>query len=304
MRLWSALQSAMRTRRTRRIGLTAADRLVAGNPPSPDHRGLGVLLDAATAPPSVEELAGETAAVARYVAAFRATAAGPAARDRVRVPRSAKIIATKVAVGVAVLAAGGTAVAAETGNLPAGVQHFFSALGVPAPDGGPQPTATGAGPAPSHGSARPTPTPTPAASRGGDTSRPAETTALGLCRAWDDTRQAHGKPMPASSRRALAAAAGGEEHVADFCAGLLATSASATSSLPSTGTSTPSGDSTGTGSTGNNNGNGNAGGNGNGNGGGNGNGNGGGNGNGNGGGNGNGKGQPSPIPTGRDSHHP
>jgi hypothetical protein len=291
MRLWSALQSAMRTRKTRRIGLTAADRLIAGNPPSPDHRGLGVLLDAATAPPSVEELAGETAAVARYVAAFRATAAGPAATDRVRVPRSAKIIATKVAVGVAVLAAGGTAVAAETGNLPAGVQHFFSALGVPAPDGGPQPTATGAGPAPSHASATPTPTPTPtptatpAASRGGDTSRPAETTALGLCRAWDDTRQAQGKPMPASSRRALAAAAGGEEHVADFCAGLLATSASATNSLPSTGTSTGSGDSTGTGSAGNN-------------------GNAGGNGNGNGGGNGNGKGQPSPIPTGRDSHHP
>jgi hypothetical protein len=298
MRLWSALQSAMRTRKTRRIGLAAADRLVAGNPPGPDQRGLGVLLDAATAPPSVEELAGETAAVARYVAAFRATAAEPAARDRVRVPRSAKIIATKVAVGVAILAAGGTAVAAETGNLPAGVQHFFSALGVPAPDGGPQPTVTGAGPAPSHASAGPTPTPTPAASRGGDTSRPAETTALGLCRAWDDG-QAHGKPMPAASRRALAAAAGGEKEIADFCARLLAISASATNSLPSTGTSTGSGHSTGTGSTGNN-GNGNDGGNGDGDG------NAGGNGNGNAGGNGNGngKGQPSPIPTGRVSQHP
>src|SRR5919107_493928 len=123
MRLWSALQSAMRTRKTRRIGLTEADRLVAGNPPDPGHRGLGVLLDAATAPPSVEELAGETAAVARYVAAFRATAAEPTAKDRVRVPRSAKLIATKVAVGIAVLAAGGTAVAAETGILPAGVQQ-------------------------------------------------------------------------------------------------------------------------------------------------------------------------------------
>src|SRR5919107_406342 len=76
MRLWSALQSAMRTRKTRRIGLTEADRLVAGNPPDPGHRGLGVLLDAATAPPSVEELAGDTAAVPRRLAR------PPAARQR------------------------------------------------------------------------------------------------------------------------------------------------------------------------------------------------------------------------------
>ena len=283
MRFWSALQSAMRTRSARRIGRTEADRLVAGNPPGPDHRGLGVLLDAATAPPSVEELAGETAAVARYVAAFRATAAEPSARDRVRVPRSAKMIAVKVAAGVAVLAAGGTAVAAETGNLPAGVQHFFSALGVPAPDGGPQPTATGAGPASSRGSSAPTPAP----SRGGATTSPAETTALDLCRAWDDTRETPGKPMPAASRRVLAAAAGGEKRIDGFCASLLATSASATTGPPGSGTSTGSGS---TGSTGNN-------GNGNGE-----NGNGNGEGNGNGNGNGHGKGHPSPSPTQRNSH--
>jgi hypothetical protein len=269
----------MRTRRTRRIGPTEADRLVAGNPPDPDHRGLGVLLDAATAPPSVEELAGETAAVARYVAAFRATAAEPAARDRVRVPRSAKMIVTKVAAGVAILTAGGTAVAAETGNFPAGVQHFFSALGVPAPDGGPQPTATGAGPAPSRGSA--TPSPTPAPSRSGATPRPAETTALVLCRAWDDTRQKPGNPMPAASRRALAAAAGGEKKIDGFCASLLAMSAAATTGQPGTGTGT------GSGSTGNN-GNGNGDDNG---------GNDNGNGNTGGNGNGHGKGHPSPSPT-------
>jgi hypothetical protein len=286
MRFWSALQNAMRTRKTRRIGRTEADRLVAGNPPGPDHRGLAVLLDAATAPPSVEELAGETAAVARYVAAFRATAAEPSARDRVRVPRPAKMIATKVAVGIAILTAGGTAVAAETGNLPAGVQHFFSALGVPAPDGGPQPTATGAGPAPSRGSATPTPAPTPAPSRSGATTRPAETTALDLCRAWDDTRETPGKPMPAASRRALAAAAGGENQIDGFCASLLATSASATIGQPGTGIGTGSPGNGSTGNNGNDNGNGN--------------GNTGGNGNGN--GDGHGKGHPSPSPSQRNAH--
>src|SRR5919205_228680 len=122
MGLWSALQDAMRTRRNRRIGLTEADRLVAGQPPGPDHRGLSVLLGAAAGPPSAEELAGERAAVARFVAANR----GPVPLTtsfRVRPPRSARTVAIKLAAGVAVLATGGTAGAAETGNPPAGVQQ-------------------------------------------------------------------------------------------------------------------------------------------------------------------------------------
>jgi hypothetical protein len=282
MGLGSALQSAMRTRNTRRIGPTEADRLVAGHPPGPDHRGLGVLLDAATAPPSVEELAGETAAMARFVLAYRGAAAKPPARNRVWVPRSARMVAIKVAAGVAVLAAGGTAVAAETGNLPAGVQQFFSALGVPAPVGGPQPTATGAGPARSSGSASPSPTAAP--SRVAASTRPAEATALGLCRAWDAARaDPHGRAMAAASRQALAAAAGGEKEITDFCTSLLATSAAATGSQSSTGSSTGRGPGMGNG-----NGNGNAGG----------------DGNGDNGGNGNGKGRPQPTPTPRSSLRP
>jgi hypothetical protein len=281
----------MRTRRTHRIGLAQADRLVAGNAPGPGHQGLGLLLNAATAPPSVEELAGETAAVDRFVAAYRVPAAEPA-RDRVRVSRSARMVAVKVAAGAAVLVAGGTAVAAETGSLPAGVQQLFSALGAPAPDGGPQPTASGAGPIRSSGPASPSPTPAP--SHGAATTSPAEMMALGLCRAWDDARtDPHGKAMPAASRRALATVAGGESEIADFCTDRLATSATANSSRPSTGNSPGSGPSTSSG---------NSGGNGNGNGGGGNDGdNGGGNGNGdgNGGGNGkaNGNGGPIPIPT-------
>jgi hypothetical protein len=296
MKLWSALQNAMRTRRTRWIGRTEADRLVAGNPPGPDHRGLGVLLEAAKAPPSVEELTGESAAVFRFGAAFRSTAAGPPASNRVRVRRSTRVVAVKVAAAVAVLAAGGTALAAETGNLPTGVQHFFSPL-YPASDDGPQPTLTGGGPAPSGSSASPArPSPTPAPPRGGATTRPAETAAIGLCRVWDDARtDPHGKAIPAASRRALAAAAGGEKHIADFCADLLATTATATPSQPTTASSMGSGQSSGNGNAADNS---NAGGNGNGNAGGN------GNGDGDGSQNGNGKGQPLPTPTERDSHHP
>ena len=259
MGLWSALQSAMRTRTIRRIGLTEADRLVAGNPPGPDHRGLAVLLDAVTAPPSVEELAGETAAVARFVAAFRGPAAPPSTSNRVRVRRPARMVAVKVAAGVAVLAAGGTAVAAETGSLPAGAQQFFATLGAPAPDGGPQPTVTGAGPAPSRGPESPSPTPapsrsswswspTPTPSRSPATTLPTETTALGLCRAWDAFRADPGSnPMPAASRHSLAAAAGGEKEIADFCADLLATSAVTTGSTPSTGAGEGDGDGDGKG---------------------------------------------------------
>jgi hypothetical protein len=286
----------MRTRRTRRIGLTQADHLVAGNPPGSGHQGLGVLLDAATAPPSVEELAGETAAVARFAAAYRVPAAELPMRNRVRVSRSARMVAVKVAAGVAVLAAGGTAVAAETGSLPAGVQQLFSVLGVPASDGGPQPTASGAGPSRSGGPASPSPTPVP--SGGGAITRPAETTVLGLCQAWDDARtDPHGKAMPAAARHALATVAGGEKEIAGFCTDVLATSATATSTQPSTGSSPGSGPSPTTGNSGGNgNGNGGSGTGGNGDGD-----NGGGNGNGDGNGSGNGKangnGSPTPTPT-------
>ena len=290
MRLRIALQSAMRTWRTRRIGLIEADRLVAGIPPGPEHRGLGVLLDAATAPPSVEELAGETAAVARFVATFRGPVAEPVTRNRVRVPRSAGMVAVKVAAGVAVLAAGGTAVAAETGNLPAGVRQFFSTLGAPAPDGGQHPTdtATGAGQARSGGPASPSPAP----SRNAATTHPGPTAALALCRAWDEARtDPRGKAIPAESRRALAAAAGGEKKIAAFCDDLLAPSATPTASRPSTGNSAgggqSSGSSTGPGSA---NGNGNAGGNG--------------NGSGDGDGNKTGRGVPSPAPSAQNPQQP
>jgi hypothetical protein len=226
MGLLRALKNAMRIRSTRRIGRADADRLVSGEPPGPGHRGLGVLLDAAAAPPSVEELAGERAAVARFVAAYRDAAPVPPARPPVPASRSARMAAVKVAAMVAVLAAGGTAVAAETGNLPAGARQFLTGLGVPAPDGGPRPTATGAG---RTGASRHAPSPAtsarPSRSAAPD---PAEVWALDLCRSWDAARTSpHGKAVPADTRHALADLARGEKRIDDFCDDVLRVSPSA-----------------------------------------------------------------------------
>ena len=234
MRLLNALRHAIRIRRTRRIGRADADRLVSGNPPDSTPRGLGVLLNAATAPPSVEELAGERAAVARFVAAYRDGAPVPPARPPIRASRSVRMVAIKVAAAVAVLAAGGTAVAAETGNLPAGARQFLTGLGVPVPAGGPRPTATGTGRT-GVGTHVPLPA-TPAPSSKGAAAGPAEVWALDLCRSWDAARtNPHGKPVPAQTRHALADLAGGEKRIDDFCAGVLGASPSATPSPSATG---------------------------------------------------------------------
>jgi hypothetical protein len=235
MGLWGALQGAMRTRRTRRIGLAEADRLVAGKPSSPDPWGLSVLLDAAKAPPSVDELAGERAAVAGFLAAHRkAAATAPSKRrNRARLQLSARAVALKVAAAVTVLAMGGTAVAAQTGKLPAGAQQrahdMLSSLGVPAPDDGPRPAPTG--PVRPSKSARPSATPTPPTS-----AATTDPVALTLCQQWDaERRKPHGRAMTAEAKHALAKAAGGQSKVADFCITML-DNPPATPSGPATAT--------------------------------------------------------------------
>lgn len=242
---WGALQGAMRTRRTRRIGLAEADRLVAGKPSSPDPWGLGVLFDAAKAPPSVDELAGERAAVAGFLAAHRKAAATTPSkrRNRAQLRLSARAVALKVAAAVTVLAMGGTAVAAQTGKLPAGAQQrahdMLSSLGVPAPDDGPRPAPTG--PVRPSKSAQPSATPTP------PTSATTDPVALTLCQQWDAaSRKPHGKALTAEAKHALAEAAGGPSKVADFCVALLG-NPTATPSGPATATPSQPGDGSGNG---------------------------------------------------------
>lgn len=239
MRPLHALLHAMRKRR-HRIDLTQADRLAAGDPPGSDHPGLGDLLDAARAPGTAEELAGEKAVVAVFTAhrkraarwdrrALRKVArprpehpvtvgARGAPIGRAHRPKARAGVVTGAA-GLALLAFGGTAVAARTGNLPEEAQQhahrLFSALGVPAPrTGSPTPAPTTERPSPA-----PTATPSP------------EITALNWCTAWRAAPS--GSPMNPGDRRKLRDAAGGEDRIEGYCDRL--TSASP----PPAGTSTP-----------------------------------------------------------------
>ena len=124
----------------------------------------------------------------------------------------------KLALGVAVLMFGGTALAARTGSLPDAAQQrahtIFSGVGVPPPE--PAPSAQ----VPTGGvtaSAAPSPTASPAPARSA-TPDPSDAATLELCRTWDTARRDKpGAAVPAEIRRALAAAAGGVPEIDEFC---------------------------------------------------------------------------------------
>ena len=193
MRSLHALLNAMRNRR----------RPVPGEPPGPDHPGLARLLDAARAPATAEELAGEEAVVAAY-RAHRRRAARTARRTR---PRTRAVL-VPVTAGLALLILGTTAAAARTGNLPQPAQQhahrLFSALGVPAPRTGPPAKPS---PSSSPSTARPSPEPSPSV----------DVAALSWCDGWRGTS---GKPLSAQERRRLVAAAGSEGRIEKYCADL------------------------------------------------------------------------------------
>jgi hypothetical protein len=224
MRLLCALTDAMRTRRSDRIGPTQADQLVSGDRTHPQHRGLGDLLDAAKAPGTSRELAGEQAAVAAFSAAYN-RAAAPKGKDRARVRRSARRVVVTITTSLALLALTGTAVTARAGSLPDHAQQhahrLFSALGVPAPRTGP--TNPVSHPKPT---ARPSTTPAPTSSPSSPAAIP-----LGWCRKWQ--AQPSGKALDAESRRRLTDAAGGEEKIDEYCADLSAGPSTPTSGPPS-----------------------------------------------------------------------
>jgi hypothetical protein len=157
-----------------------------------DLPALDAILQAASAPATAEELKGEKAAVAAFTA-HRRSAARAARR-----PARTRTAIVSFATGLALLALGGTAAAARTGNLPQEAQQhahrLFSALGVPAPR---TPGATHT----------PTPTSTPTV------------IALGWCDAWG-RHPSTGTPLSSENRRKLVAAAGGEAGIGRYCAQL------------------------------------------------------------------------------------
>jgi hypothetical protein len=227
MSAWDALYNAMRTPRPSRIGPDHAEQLLAGGPGAPDHAGLARLLSAAAAPARPHELAGEQAMVAEFVRVYREPAPRvqpPRARG-VRLPRFGRMAAVKVAAGVALLAAGGTAFAAETGNLPGPAQRrahdLFSPLGVPAP-------VTSAG----RDAVTDRP-PSPAAPSAVRSPEPSHSAAVALCRAWVESRRGpHAPQMPAEERRALVTAAGGVAAVPTYCVRVLREDQAGRSSTP------------------------------------------------------------------------
>jgi hypothetical protein len=235
MRLWDALLRTMITARMPRIGRQEAERLLAGEPTDPGHRRLADLLSAVSAPADASEFGGEPLILAAFARASQEAnreTSREASRDASRhsppvatrgrgVLRSrlGRLTIVKAVAGVAVLAVGGTALAAETGSLPAGVQQhahdLFAPLGVPAPTAGsaqpsdPSRPTTGRSPLPDQASGTP--------------SGPARAAALDLCRAWDAAqRDPHRRALAAEELKALIAAAGGPPSVPTFCARLLA----------------------------------------------------------------------------------
>jgi hypothetical protein len=179
----------MHTRKTQRIDLDEADRLAVGDTPGPTQAGLGTLLDALRAPARPGELSAEKTTVA----AFRTHR-----KRAARAARRTRSVLVPALTALALLMFGGTALAARTGNLPAGAQqhahHLFSALGVPAPRTGPG----------NH--------PSPVASAGPSPSRPAPV-ELGWCADW----QPGGPPLTSENHRRLRTAAGGEQSIPGYC---------------------------------------------------------------------------------------
>ncbi|WP_173158089.1 hypothetical protein [Phytohabitans suffuscus] len=191
----------MRMTRKRRIGPDQAERLLAtGHDPA--HPELDRLLAAATAPPRPHELAGLDAALAAFEEAGRTRRPAPA-RQRWRVLRPLAAAAATAAVLV-----GGVAVAAEIGYLPGTDRPAaHEQLGSRAAPPSTAESGHGTASAPA-GTVEPTHS-LPVT--------PGGTAIERLCRGWDDRRH-KGRPMKPDDLRELAAAAGGEDRIAAFCA--------------------------------------------------------------------------------------
>ena len=211
MRPRDAFLYAMATLGNRRIGRAGARRLLAGEPAGAQHAELAALLRAAAAPGRPAELTDEPAMVAAFVRAQGEPSPSP---RRARAWRPGRFAAVKVATGVLLFATVGTAFAAETGTLPAGLQRhahgLFSSLGVPTPDSdgtaASRPGAPSSAPGAPPASARPSP-------------GPGEPATEALCRAWAASqRDPHDRAMAPHQLRALIIRAGGVGDIPAFCA--------------------------------------------------------------------------------------
>jgi hypothetical protein len=211
MRLRDAFLSAMATLGNRRIGRADAQRLLDGGPAGAQHAELAALLAAAAAPGRPAELTDEPAMVAAFVRAQREPSPSP---GRARAWRPGRFAVVKVATGVLLFATVGTAFAAETGTLPAGLQRqahgLFSSLGVPTPDAD---RTAGSRP----GAPKSTRGVPPASSR--PSPGPGDPATEKLCRAWAASqRDPHGRAMAPKQLRELIIRAGDAAEIPALCA--------------------------------------------------------------------------------------
>jgi hypothetical protein len=196
-----------------------ADRLLAGRldpaDAPPGYAAVVKVVNAATAPATTEDLAGEPEAVAQFVAMARSGSPTRASTTRrTGVPSRLLTVKAAAAVLAAALSIGG--VAAATGVFPGPAK--------PPAGHGPDSPGGGAATASGHSNAAATSTAATKAATGEhgsgtatgpDASGPAKD---GLCRAWQAGQGGqNGKRLSSTAFRALAAAAGGADKIAAYC---------------------------------------------------------------------------------------
>ena len=194
-----------------------AERLLAGQlhpaDAPPEYRCAAMVLAATAAPPSPDELAGESEAVSAFRAVARSSLHHAGSR-RPTVPTRFLSLKLAAAVAIAALSVAGVAGAA-TGTLPDAAQRvahkMLGAAGVPsADDRGSRGGGASAGKPSSKSDNSPT---------GPDVTGPAK---AGLCRAWAAGQgTANGGKADSTAFEALAKAAGGADRIAAFCADVL-----------------------------------------------------------------------------------
>jgi hypothetical protein len=214
----------MGMKRDRRIGQAHAEQLLRGD--ATVGGGLADVLTAASAPGRPEELCGEDAAAVAFRAA-RARGRTPELSRRRAVSAVATLVTTKLAALALLVGAGGVAVAASAGVLPATPWHHQdpntlitnrpSRQPAVAPPTQPSPSSSGS-----------------AASPDGASLRAVRAACEGLLYS---SPPATADPAFAS----LIAAAGGASHVRPYCTELLDTAPGTATDDPSSGTADGSG---------------------------------------------------------------
>jgi hypothetical protein len=224
VRFWSTLFRAVPAPAARRIDEREAEEILQGISTSADRAELLRLLERASAPPRVDELMGADEVIAAYRDTWNEAPVVPAPRHRPLWRLLSRALLVKVLAGIGVLVLGGAAVAAGTGNLPAGVQHgahdLLSPLGVPVPDKTAVASGTPRGSV-SHGT---TPAGHTAPPGGTPSAAPAPLSPVALCEAWRDTKKGkQGNGMDPAQRKLLENAAGGPNRVRAYCTTVLGT---------------------------------------------------------------------------------